>query len=106
MSKPEVALLGLVKRFRAHQAAGVSAVYQLNLTGDEGGQWYLAVADGRCELTRGLAPRADVTITMAASDWVDLLSDRLDGYTAFMEGRIEVEGDLGVALQLQQLFGF
>jgi putative sterol carrier protein len=106
MSRAETILFGLVKRFCAQEAAGVSATYQLNLTGDEGGNWYLSVSDEKCSVGTGTSAHSDVTITMTADDWVDLLSGKLDGYTAFLQGRVDVQGDLSLALRLQSMFGF
>jgi len=106
MSGPEASLNSLVERFRREAAVDLSAVYQLHLTGSERGDWYLRIADGKCSLLPGSAGEPDVTITMAAQDWVDLLAGRLDGYTAFFQGRIEVTGDLSLALRLQSAFGF
>jgi len=106
MSKSEAVLATLIKRFRPTEAADVTAVYQLHLTGDGGGHWHLTIAEQQCTLTNGSHPEPDVTITMTADDWVDLLSGRLDGYVAFLEGRVEVKGDLSLALRLQGMFGF
>jgi len=106
MSKAGAILVSLAKRFCAEEAAGVTATYQLNLTGDDGGNWYLTVGDQKCALAAGTLPQPDVIITMTADDWVDLLSGKLDGYTAFLQGRVDVQGDLGLALRLQSMFGF
>jgi putative sterol carrier protein len=106
MSRAENILFGLVKRFCAQEAAGVNAIYQVKLTGDEGGDWYLSVSDGKCTVDAGTSGHPDVTITMGADDWVDLLSGKLDGYTAFMQGQVDVQGDLSLALRLQSMFGF
>jgi putative sterol carrier protein len=102
----EITLINLAKGFRREAAADLTAVYQLRLTGDGGGVWQLSIADQQCAVLPGPAERPDVTITMAAGDWVDLLSGRLDGYNAFFQGRIRVEGDLSLALRLQGLFEF
>ena len=106
MATAEGTLARLVKRFRPEAATDLKAIYQLDLTGEEGGRWYLAVADRQCSLSPGAAPRADVRIAMKAEDWVALLAGRLDGYSAFFQGRIQVEGDLTLALRLQSIFGF
>ena len=44
---------------------------------------------------------ADCTIKMSLSDLVDLVGGKLDGMTAFMTGKLKVEGDMGNAMQLQ-----
>jgi putative sterol carrier protein len=44
---------------------------------------------------------ADTTIKVAWSDWEDMSEGRLDGMTAFMQGKLKVEGDMSNAMQLQ-----
>jgi len=44
---------------------------------------------------------ADTTIKVAWSDWQDMTDGKLDGMTAFMQGKLQVEGDMSNAMQLQ-----
>ena len=44
---------------------------------------------------------ADTTIKVAWSDWQDMSDGKLDGMTAFMQGKLAVEGDMSNAMQLQ-----
>lgn len=46
---------------------------------------------------------ADCTIKMSLSDLVDLVGGKLDGMTAFMTGKLKIEGDMGVAMKLQSI---
>jgi len=44
---------------------------------------------------------ADTTIKVAWADWQDMAEGKLDGMTAFMQGKLAVEGDMSNAMQLQ-----
>ena len=44
---------------------------------------------------------ADTTIKVAWQDWQDMADGKLDGMTAFMQGKLAVEGDMSNAMQLQ-----
>ena len=44
---------------------------------------------------------ADTTIKMAWDDWQKMAAGELDGMTAFMTGKLKIEGDMGNAMQLQ-----
>lgn len=47
---------------------------------------------------------ADTTIKVSWADWQDLAEGKLDGMTAFMQGKLKVEGDMSNAMQLQGVF--
>jgi putative sterol carrier protein len=44
---------------------------------------------------------ADTTIKVSWDDWQAMAAGQLDGMTAFMTGKLKVEGDMGNAMQLQ-----
>ena len=44
---------------------------------------------------------ADTTIKVAWDDWQQMASGQLDGMTAFMTGKLKIEGDMSNAMQLQ-----
>jgi putative sterol carrier protein len=44
---------------------------------------------------------ADTTIRVSWDDWQQLAAGQLDGMTAFMMGKLKVEGDMSNAMQLQ-----
>ena len=46
---------------------------------------------------------ADCTIKMDFSDFADLIGGKLDGMSAFMTGKLKIEGDMGVAMKLQSI---
>jgi putative sterol carrier protein len=47
---------------------------------------------------------ADTTIRVSWQDWQALSDGSLDGMTAFMQGKLKVEGDMSAAMQLQGVF--
>jgi putative sterol carrier protein len=44
---------------------------------------------------------ADTTIKVSWDDWQAMAAGQLDGMTAFMTGKLKVDGDMGNAMQLQ-----
>lgn len=65
--------------------------------GDEG----LVMLDGAGETVSEDAGGADTTIKVSWDDWQQLAAGQLDGMTAFMMGKLKVEGDMSNAMQLQ-----
>ena len=43
---------------------------------------------------------ADTTIKVKWEDWQAMADGQLDGMTAFMTGKLKVEGDMGLAMKL------
>jgi len=65
--------------------------------GDEG----VVMLDGNAEAVSEEDGDADTTIKVAWADWEDMAAGKLDGMTAFMSGKLRVEGDMSNAMQLQ-----
>ena len=65
--------------------------------GDEG----IVLLDGVGEKVGEGDGNADTTIKVGWDDWQQLASGQLDGMTAFMMGKLKVEGDMANAMQLQ-----
>ncbi|HEX4209716.1 MAG TPA: SCP2 sterol-binding domain-containing protein [Candidatus Binataceae bacterium] len=91
-------------RFNKEAAKGLNAVYQFDLSGDGGGKWYIAISNDQCEVSEGAHPSPNITLSMAAKDYLDMLAGKLNGQMAFMTGKLRIAGDLGLALKLQSLF--
>lgn len=91
-------------RFNANASKGLKATYQFDLTGDGGETFHVDVNDGTCQVCDGAANGASITITMAASDYVDMINGKLNPQMAFMGGKLKIKGDMSLALKMQQLF--
>ncbi len=44
---------------------------------------------------------ADCTLKISMADFIAMTQGELDGTTAFMMGKLKVEGDMGIAMKLQ-----
>ena len=65
--------------------------------GDEGP----VMLDGAAEQVTEEDGDADTTIKVSWDDWQAMAAGQLDGMTAFMTGKLKVEGDMSNAMQLQ-----
>jgi putative sterol carrier protein len=88
----------------ADAAKGMNSVIQFNLTGDGGGNYYVEIKDGAANVKEGSHASPNMTMTLAASDYVDLITGKLNGQMAFMSGKLKIAGDMGLAMKMQTLF--
>lgn len=95
---------GMPEAFLPEKAGGAKALIQLDLTGDGGGQWVVDVADGKCDVREEMVENPEVTVTMAANEYVALAKGQLNAVQAFMSGKIKIAGNVGLVMQLMQWF--
>lgn len=92
------------QHFVPDAAAGMNAVLQLDLEGDGGGLWHLTVANQQLAIHDGPAASPNMTLKMAAADYLAMINGETDPMQLFMKGKVKVGGDLSLALKLQKLF--
>ena len=84
---------------------GLNAVYQFDLSGDNGGVFHVTVADGSAVLAEAAHDNPNITISMSADDFEALMDGKLNATSAFMAGKLKVKGDMSLAMKLQGLLG-
>jgi len=100
---------GLMSRFDPRKAEGWSAVIGLRLMAEGGVPetlFGLRVSEGQASLTEGELPQdAVLTIGMPAGTWAAILLKKKRIETAFLQGKLKVEGRAEEALKLRAAFG-
>ncbi len=91
-------------RFRPDKAAGTHAVIQYDISGDGGGTWHAVIKDGACAVQEGAGTNPTLTLSMAAPDWLDMVSGKQSGQMLFMSGKLKLKGDMGLAMRLGSMF--
>jgi putative sterol carrier protein len=89
-------------RIKSHpeKSAGLNATYQFDLSGES---WTLKIADGAPELIQGPAQSPNTTLIATTDDWMNIATGKLNPVTAFMQQKLKVKGDMGLAMKLQGL---
>ncbi len=83
---------------------GLRCVVGLHLLGEEGGKWTLRIEPGHITVEEGMTDYWDCAISIPASDYLAMLSGRLNPYQAVSKGKIGMSGNLGLAAKLRFLF--
>ena len=62
-------------------------------------------ASGATPVVDNADTAADCTVKVSKSDFEDMASGKLDGTMAFMTGKLKIDGDMGIAMQLGSILG-
>ncbi len=84
--------------------AGMNATFQFVASGDGGGEKAVKIANGDFEICDGKADNPTIVLTASAADWVALMSGQMNGQTAFITGKLKIQGDMTLAMKLESLF--
>lgn len=91
------------ERFDPRKAEGLNAVIQFDLAGDNGGQYWLRIAEGALSTGKGPADGPRMTLKASADDFYGMMVGALNPMQAFMTGKIKIQGDTNLALKLLPL---
>jgi putative sterol carrier protein len=91
----------LESRVDESKTAGLNNSYLFEIDG--AGVWKVDVVDGRVSVAEG-GGDADVTIRASGDTFRAIASGEQNPTTAFMTGKLKIDGDMGAALKLQKLF--
>ena len=92
------------KAFMPEKAAGVNAVIQYKLTGDQAGDYIVTLSEGKCTVKEGQADNPTMTLTADGEYFRDVLLGKEDGMKGFMMGKLKLAGDLNLAMKLTSFF--
>ena len=90
----------LPEYFDPEKAQGVDAVIQFNLSGDDGGEWFVTIKEGTLKIDAGKDENPRLTITADAQDMLEIFTGNLNAMAAFASGKLKVSGDLGLSMKL------
>jgi putative sterol carrier protein len=91
----------LETRVDASQTAGVNKSYVFDIDG--AGVWKVDVTDAGPKVTEG-ATDGDVTIRASEDTFRKIVNKEQSPTTAYMTGKLKIDGEMSAALKLQKLF--
>jgi len=105
-------LTGMARSFDPAMAFGCEGDIEYELTrradgdgaGPGGDRWTIRVADGKARLVPGPGNDPALSLRMGLVDFVRIAAGDSPA-PAFLEGRVEMEGDLSVARRMAEMFG-
>src|SRR5579872_6433413 len=102
---PDQIVEALPRFFVPEKAGTTKALIQFDLSGDQGGRWWVKIHDGTAESGKGdPGETPNLTLLAEAGEWVKIMTGQLDPTAAFMQGKLKIKGDMGLAIKMQSLF--
>ena len=91
--------------FKPEAWGSQDAVLVFNITGDQGGQWVARIEGGQLSVSEGAAEAPDMTMTCDSKDLLALVTGELNAVSVFMQGKVKIDGNMSLAMKLQNLLG-
>lgn len=95
---------GMPDLLLTEKVEGVDTTIQLELSGDNGGNWWLRIQNGQAEVHAGTTDSAQMTLRSSADDLYNVFTGEENAMTSFMQGKIKVDGDMSLAVKMQTWF--
>ena len=102
------AIEGMAPRLNPDEAKDLNATIQFKVSPstslETSGDYYLSIADGKCEFSTGTTPDPTLTISTPADVWLKIARKELNGAFALMTGKYKARGQMGLLLKMDSLF--
>jgi putative sterol carrier protein len=97
----------MARAYRPDRADGWTGDVRYELTDGSGRTrtWTVSCAAGGARSHEGAAPDPALTVKLGVADFVRVAAGDLDPAKALLSGRMDLEGDFGVAMRLAAMFG-
>lgn len=92
-----------LQRLHPNKASDLKATVQLVLLGQDGGDFVLRIDKGQFTTEAGRTNTPDITLTMAAEDYLSIMRGEADPMKMVMSGQIGLEGDRSLAMRVQSI---
>ena len=102
------AIEGMALRLNPDEAKDLNATIQFNVSPstslETGGDYYLSIADGKCDFSTGTTPDPTLTISTPADVWLKIARKEMSGTIALMTGKYKARGQIGLLMKMGKLF--
>ena len=93
-----------LERFRSDKAQGIDAVIQMNISGENGGDYILTIRGGKFSHAPGKVEDADITVSSSFDDWMKINRGEANAMAMMMKGKVKIRGSVPLAMKFQSIF--
>lgn len=91
----------LPARFNPQGAGTWKATIQFNLSGPGGGNWFISVENGTCNVSEGKTTSPTATVNTSDKVWLGVtVEKKVDPQMAFMTGQLTVQGNIADVMKM------
>lgn len=101
---PEMIFGNLAVAFKADQAKGENIVFQWDLSGENGGTWYVKIQDGTVEVKPEAYSNPNITIQTDVDTFLKMVKGEANETSLFMQGKIKIKGNPMAAMKFRKYF--
>jgi len=102
------AIEGMAPRLDPGAAVELQATIQFNVSPsaslNTGGDYYLSIANGKCDFSIGTTPDPTLTIATPADVWLKIARKEMSGAVALLSGKYKARGKISLLMKLDKLF--
>ena len=98
------AIEGMTLKLNPAEAKDLIATIQFKVSGEDGGDYYLTIADGKCDFAAGTTPSPTLTINTPADVWLKIARKEMNGALALMTGKYKGSGKMGLLMKMDKIF--
>jgi len=96
------AIEGMTLSLNPDEAKDMNAAIQFNISGD--GDYYLCIADGKCDFSIGVVADPTLTINTPADVWLKIARKEMNGAMALITGKYKANGKMTLLMKMDKLF--
>ena len=102
IKKPQDLVDMVEEELRSNPAtySGKNFKCQFDISGENGGSWYILIDDNKKEAIKGILKDPICTVIMKESDFMKLIRGQLNAPMALLTGKIKIKGDMNHAIKL------
>jgi len=83
----------------------IGGVYQFDVSTKDGKStsWTVDLKNGKGNVAEGKAEKAECTLTVGEDDFIGMMTGKLNSQQLFMQGKLKIKGNMGLAMKLGKL---
>ena len=92
----------LSSKFKPEKAKDIQVIVQINLTGNNPGNWIITIKDQKIRAIQGTTEEPTLTFKTSENIFLDIVNGKMSIENAFFSGKINFKGDITTALKLKE----